>query len=91
MFPQSKTNYARRRLHGLSYFLAAAIAASLVINPVAVQTVTEKAEHDETAIVAKSDPVMAAAMRKAQAELPGFAVGDLLRHDLSVREWSISA
>ena len=57
---------------GYTIFLTAAIAAGLVISPVAAQTVTEKAARDETAIVAKSDPVMAAAMRKAQAELPGF-------------------
>jgi hypothetical protein len=50
----------------------AAILAGLVASPTAAQTVTEKAERDETAIVAKSDPVMAAAMRKAQAELPSF-------------------
>jgi uncharacterized protein YegJ (DUF2314 family) len=50
----------------------AAILAGLVASPTAAQTVTEKAERDETAIVAKSDPVTAAAMRKAQVELPSF-------------------
>jgi uncharacterized protein YegJ (DUF2314 family) len=53
-------------------FLMAAIVVGLAIGPAAAQTVTEKAERDEVAIVAKSDPVMAAAMHKAQAELPGF-------------------
>jgi uncharacterized protein YegJ (DUF2314 family) len=53
-------------------FLMAAILAGLAIGPAAAQTVTEKAERDEVATVAKSDPVMAAAMHKAQAELPGF-------------------
>ena len=46
--------------------------AGLAIGPVAAQTVTEKAERGEVAIVAKSDPVMGAAMHRAQAELPGF-------------------
>jgi uncharacterized protein YegJ (DUF2314 family) len=50
----------------------AVVLASLAASPIAAQTVTEKGERDEIAIVAKSDPVMAAAMRKARAELPGF-------------------
>ena len=54
------------------FLMAATAAAGLAIGPAAAQTVTEKAERDEIATVAKSDPVMAAAMHKAQAELPGF-------------------
>jgi uncharacterized protein YegJ (DUF2314 family) len=52
--------------------LIAVVLAGLAASPTAAQTVTEKAESDETAIVAKSDPVMAAAMRKAQVKLPDF-------------------
>ena len=63
----------RLTLVARSRFLTVAIAAAgLAIGPAAAQTVTEKAERDEIATVAKSDPVMAAAMHKAQAELPGF-------------------
>ena len=56
----------------LSAVAVAAVLAGLPANPIAAQTVTEKATRDETVEVAKTDPVMAAAMRKAQAKLPEF-------------------
>ena len=52
--------------------LGVAIAASLTTSPVSAQTIPQKAERDEVAIVAKDDPAMAAAMRKARATLPDF-------------------
>ena len=51
---------------------SAAITAGLALGPAAAQTVTQKAERDELAFVAKHDPVMAAAMGKARATLPDF-------------------
>jgi len=42
----------------------------LTIKPLSAQTITQKAERDEVAIVAKNDPVMAATMRKARETLP---------------------
>jgi uncharacterized protein YegJ (DUF2314 family) len=50
----------------------AAVLAGLAAAPIAAQTLTEKAMRDETVEVAKTDPAMAAAMRKAQAKLPDF-------------------
>jgi uncharacterized protein YegJ (DUF2314 family) len=52
--------------------LSAAIAAGLNSKPVQAQTMTQKAERDELAIVAKSDPTMARAMSKARQTLPDF-------------------
>jgi uncharacterized protein YegJ (DUF2314 family) len=57
---------------GYAMLLSAAIAAGLGPKPATAQTITQKAEHDELAIVAKSDPVMAAAMSKARKTLPDF-------------------
>jgi uncharacterized protein YegJ (DUF2314 family) len=48
------------------------VLASLLASELAAQTIMEKAKRDETVDVAKTDPVMAAAMRKAQAKLPDF-------------------
>jgi uncharacterized protein YegJ (DUF2314 family) len=48
------------------------ILAVLTLKPLSAQTITQKAERDEVAIVAKNDPVMAAAMRKARETLPDF-------------------
>jgi uncharacterized protein YegJ (DUF2314 family) len=56
---------------GYAVLLGAAAAVGLATAPTA-QTVTEKAERDEVAIVAKDDPVMAEAMRRARATLPDF-------------------
>jgi uncharacterized protein YegJ (DUF2314 family) len=55
---------------GIAILFAA--PASLVASQLAAQTVLEKAARDETATVADTDPVMAAAMRKAQATLAEF-------------------
>ena len=53
--------------------LSVAVAvAGLAPSPVGAQTVLQKAERDEVAIVAKNDPVMADAMRRARATLPDF-------------------
>jgi uncharacterized protein YegJ (DUF2314 family) len=61
---------------GYAMLLGAAVAAGLDPNlapkPAAAQTITQKAERDELAIVAKSDPAMAAAMSKARKTLPDF-------------------
>lgn len=57
---------------GYAVLLSAALAAGLVSNLAAGPSPTEKAERDELAIVGNSDPVMAAAMRKARATLPDF-------------------
>ena len=51
---------------GYAVLLSAAVAAGLNPIPVQAQTMTQKAEHDELAIVAKSDPTMARAMSKAR-------------------------
>jgi uncharacterized protein YegJ (DUF2314 family) len=50
---------------GYAMLLGAAVAA-------AAQTITQKAERDELAIVAKSDPIMARAMSEARQTLPDF-------------------
>ena len=50
------------------------ILAVLTVKPLSAQTITQKAERDEVAIVAKNDPVMAAAMRKARDTLADFLV-----------------
>jgi uncharacterized protein YegJ (DUF2314 family) len=55
---------------GIAAFIA--VLASLIASQLAAQTVMEKAARDETATVADTDPVMAAAMRKAQATLADF-------------------
>jgi uncharacterized protein YegJ (DUF2314 family) len=55
--------------------IAALLAAALIAlpaSPSAAQPITEKAERDEVALVAKSDPAMAAAMRKARDSLSDF-------------------
>jgi uncharacterized protein YegJ (DUF2314 family) len=52
--------------------LGACIAIALSVIPAAAQTITQKAERDEVARVAKDDPTMAAAMRKARASLADF-------------------
>jgi uncharacterized protein YegJ (DUF2314 family) len=57
---------------GCAMVLGAAIAVCLGPNQLSAQTVTRKAERDEIAIVAQSDPVMAAAMGKARATLQNF-------------------
>jgi uncharacterized protein YegJ (DUF2314 family) len=57
---------------GYAMLLGAAVAAGLNPQPTSAQTITQKAERDELAIVAKSDPVMAAAMGKARKTLPDF-------------------
>jgi uncharacterized protein YegJ (DUF2314 family) len=57
---------------GYAMLLSAAIAAGLGPKPVLAQTITQKAERDELAIVAKSDPTMARAMSKARQTLPDF-------------------
>jgi uncharacterized protein YegJ (DUF2314 family) len=57
---------------GYAILLGAAIAAGLGPQPANAQTITQKAERDELAIVAKSDPVMAKAMSKARQTLPDF-------------------
>jgi len=49
-----------------------AAAAIAVAVPASAQSITEKAERDEVALVSKNDPVMAAAMTKARATLPDF-------------------
>jgi len=52
--------------------VAAGLACGLAAKPAGAQSITQKAERDELAIVAKSDPVMAAAMGKARQTLPDF-------------------
>ncbi len=65
----------RRRIMtatGCAMLLGAALAAGLDAQPAGSQTITQKAERDELAIVAKSDPVMARAIGKARQTLPDF-------------------
>jgi uncharacterized protein YegJ (DUF2314 family) len=65
----------RRRIMtsaGYAMILSAAIAVGLNPRPADAQTPTQKAERDELAFVAKSDPVMAKAMGKARATLSDF-------------------
>jgi uncharacterized protein YegJ (DUF2314 family) len=57
---------------GRALLLSAALVAGLDPRPVSAQTITQKAEHDELAIVAKKDPAMAKAMVKARQTLPDF-------------------
>jgi uncharacterized protein YegJ (DUF2314 family) len=57
---------------GYAVLLSAAVAAGLNPEPARAQTITQKAERDELAIVAKSDPTMARAMSKARQTLPDF-------------------
>jgi uncharacterized protein YegJ (DUF2314 family) len=57
---------------GYAMLLGAAVAAGLTAKPADAQSSTQKAERDELAIVAKSDPVMAAAMGNACKTLPDF-------------------
>jgi uncharacterized protein YegJ (DUF2314 family) len=52
--------------------VTAAILAGVTANPVAAQSVMEKVARDEIAVVADTDPDMAAAMRKARATLTDF-------------------
>src|SRR5262249_59938191 len=51
--------------------LGAAAAVGLTV-PKSSHSLLDKAERDELAIVAQDDPLMASAMRKARATLPGF-------------------
>lgn len=60
------------RSTGYALLLCAATAATLAAAPAGAQTITQKAERDEVAVVGKNDPVMAAAMTKARASLPDF-------------------
>jgi uncharacterized protein YegJ (DUF2314 family) len=57
---------------GYATLFGAAFAVGLSFGPVGAQSITQKAERDELAIVGKSDPVMAAAMSKARQTLPDF-------------------
>jgi uncharacterized protein YegJ (DUF2314 family) len=57
---------------GYAMLLGAAMAVGLSIRPADAESPTQKAERDELAFVAKSDPVMAKAMTKARATLPDF-------------------
>jgi uncharacterized protein YegJ (DUF2314 family) len=57
---------------GYAMLLSAAMAVGLSARPADAESPTKKAEHDELAFVAKSDPVMAKAMSKARATLPDF-------------------
>jgi uncharacterized protein YegJ (DUF2314 family) len=50
----------------------AAVFAAIQTFPASAQSITEKAERDEVALVSKNDPAMAAAMTKARATLPDF-------------------
>jgi uncharacterized protein YegJ (DUF2314 family) len=58
---------------GFDMILGAAAAAGLTV-PKSPNSLLDKAERDELAIVALDDPLMAAAMRKARALLPEFLV-----------------
>jgi uncharacterized protein YegJ (DUF2314 family) len=53
-------------------FGSALVAGLFASHAASAQTVLQKAERDEVAIVAKDDPTMAAAMRKARATLTEF-------------------
>jgi uncharacterized protein YegJ (DUF2314 family) len=55
----------------LPWLIAAACVAAGIV-PGRTQGLLEKAERDEIALVAKDDPTMAAAMRKARATLADF-------------------
>lgn len=57
---------------GYAALLSAALAAGPDPRQVSAQTITQKAEHDELAIIAKKDPAMAKAMAKARQTLPDF-------------------
>jgi uncharacterized protein YegJ (DUF2314 family) len=57
---------------GYAILLGAAVAIGLTADPVCSQTIMQKVERDEVAIVAKNDPVMADAMRRARATLSDF-------------------
>lgn len=57
---------------GYVMLFGAAVAASVNPDPARAQTITQKAERDELAIVAKADPTMARAMSKARQTLPDF-------------------
>lgn len=65
----------RRRIMnaaGCAMMLGVALAVGLGSRAAHAQTITQKAEYDELAIVAKSDAVMAGAMAKARQTLPDF-------------------
>ncbi len=53
-------------------FAALVAAAIAAVQAFPAQSITEKAERDEVALVPKNDPAMAAAMTKARATLPDF-------------------
>jgi uncharacterized protein YegJ (DUF2314 family) len=59
---------------GYAMILSAAAAAGLTVTPSPAngQSLLDKAERDEIVIVARTDPTMAAAMRKARASLGDF-------------------
>jgi uncharacterized protein YegJ (DUF2314 family) len=59
-------------LKSLGYALLIGGMIAGAISPSAAQSLTDKAERDELAIVSSKDPVMAAAMRKARASLSEF-------------------
>ena len=65
----------RRRIMtstGYAMLLGAAMAVGLSARPADAESPTRKAERDELAFVAKSDPVIAKAMSKARAALSDF-------------------
>jgi uncharacterized protein YegJ (DUF2314 family) len=57
---------------GYAMILSAAAAAGLTVTPSGGQSLLDKAERDEVVLVARTDPTMAAAMRKAQVSLAEF-------------------
>jgi hypothetical protein len=57
---------------GFATLLDAAKAVGLTENLSKRQSIVDKAERDELAIIASDDPLMAAAMRKARATLAEF-------------------
>jgi uncharacterized protein YegJ (DUF2314 family) len=57
---------------GFATLLDAAKAVGLTENLATRQSIVDKAERDELAIIASDDPLMAAAMRKARATLAEF-------------------
>ena len=59
-------------MRGILITLIAFILPGTMFDRASAQSVTEKAKRDEIVLVEKSDPVMAAAMRKARVSLPEF-------------------
>lgn len=56
----------------LGQALLIGVLSTAAMTPSAAQSLTDKAERDELAIVPNNDPVMAAAMRKARSSLREF-------------------